>query len=518
MTAFRAAALTSARLCCSTRLVAWHHRRPLQQLPASTLQRFQDLSHSSNLQALQAPWPPWRLHGVFLYVAKDMATVAKMYIEVHFQRRRLAITYWALFQALRAHIMNDDDDPDTQVDVTVRPFTSKSGSTCLEPDPYGRDCQSSSPGITDRSGNLTGLGEPTSLQRLTGKQQLRANTTSPCNSSSTPQLETTERTPRRRRIGHCHRCMIGAAQRTLLSLAAASTVLLHGHTSQRHMDTLLPHSAPASSAWTPLHSHPHSSWRHPCAAVRSLAGGAHAPLYAHSSWRRPRAALAALRRAYSRASRTPQQAGRGAPLCRCQARPWWRTFASSLILPTAARLRAAAQHTRNCGAPFASSSTLPVAARLHVTAEHGRGGTPSCHHSYRWRRRAFVSLLSTRAPLQQWRAIHVIVHTAGGGKLRVIACTAGGGAPVVSLLCTAAMARYSLSRPAAVARLRVIARTAGGSAPFVSPLCTAAMGRYSCHRSSCQRRAFVSLLSSATVARLRVIAHNLGGGMPACRY
>ncbi|KAG5183374.1 hypothetical protein JKP88DRAFT_277639 [Tribonema minus] len=82
-----------------------------------------DLRHNSNLEALQAPWPPWRLHEVFLYVAKDMATAAKTYIEVHFQRRRLAITYWALFQALRAHIMNDDDDPDTQVDMTVRPFT-----------------------------------------------------------------------------------------------------------------------------------------------------------------------------------------------------------------------------------------------------------------------------------------------------------------------------------------------------------------------------------------------------------
>ncbi|KAG5188339.1 hypothetical protein JKP88DRAFT_304946 [Tribonema minus] len=93
------------------------------QLPPSTLQRFQDLRHNSNLQALQATWPPWRLHEVFLYVAKDMATVAKTYTEVHFQRRRLAITYWALFQALRAHIMNDDDDPDTQVDMTVRPFT-----------------------------------------------------------------------------------------------------------------------------------------------------------------------------------------------------------------------------------------------------------------------------------------------------------------------------------------------------------------------------------------------------------
>ncbi|KAG5187040.1 hypothetical protein JKP88DRAFT_267971 [Tribonema minus] len=95
------------------------------QLPPSTLQRFQDLRHNSNLQALQATWPPWRLHEVFLYVAKDIATVAKTYIEVHFQRRRLAITYWALFQALRAHIMNDDDDPDTQVDMTVRPFTSQ---------------------------------------------------------------------------------------------------------------------------------------------------------------------------------------------------------------------------------------------------------------------------------------------------------------------------------------------------------------------------------------------------------
>ncbi|KAG5181927.1 hypothetical protein JKP88DRAFT_263417 [Tribonema minus] len=93
------------------------------KLPASTHQRFQDLRHNSNLQALQAPWAPWRLHEVFLYVAKDMATVAKTYIEVHFQRRRLAITYWALFQALRAHITNDDDDPDTQVDMTVRPFT-----------------------------------------------------------------------------------------------------------------------------------------------------------------------------------------------------------------------------------------------------------------------------------------------------------------------------------------------------------------------------------------------------------
>ncbi|KAG5192211.1 hypothetical protein JKP88DRAFT_284604 [Tribonema minus] len=61
--------------------------------------------------------------AVFLYVAKDMATVASTYIQVHFQRRRLAITHWALFQALPAHIMNDDDDPDTQVDMTVRPFT-----------------------------------------------------------------------------------------------------------------------------------------------------------------------------------------------------------------------------------------------------------------------------------------------------------------------------------------------------------------------------------------------------------
>ncbi|KAG5189480.1 hypothetical protein JKP88DRAFT_301625 [Tribonema minus] len=95
------------------------------QVPPSTLQRFQYLRHNSNLQALQATWPPWRLHEVFLYVAKDMATVAKTYIQVHFQRRRLAITYWALFQALRAHIMNDDDDPDTQVDMTVRPFTRR---------------------------------------------------------------------------------------------------------------------------------------------------------------------------------------------------------------------------------------------------------------------------------------------------------------------------------------------------------------------------------------------------------
>ncbi|KAG5192221.1 hypothetical protein JKP88DRAFT_251040 [Tribonema minus] len=93
------------------------------QLPPSTLQRFQDLRNNSNLQALQAPGAPWRLHEVFLYVAKDMATVASTYIQVHFQRRRLAITHWALFQALRAHIMNDDDDPDTQVDMTVRPFT-----------------------------------------------------------------------------------------------------------------------------------------------------------------------------------------------------------------------------------------------------------------------------------------------------------------------------------------------------------------------------------------------------------
>ncbi|KAG5183280.1 hypothetical protein JKP88DRAFT_273259 [Tribonema minus] len=82
-----------------------------------------DLRNNSNLQALQAPGAPWRLHEVFLYVAKDMATVASTYIQVHFQRRRLAITYWALFQALRAHIMNDDDDPHTQVDMTVRPFT-----------------------------------------------------------------------------------------------------------------------------------------------------------------------------------------------------------------------------------------------------------------------------------------------------------------------------------------------------------------------------------------------------------
>ncbi|KAG5190037.1 hypothetical protein JKP88DRAFT_299987 [Tribonema minus] len=76
--------------------------------------------NNSNLQALQAPGAPWRLHEVFFYVAKDMATVASTYIQVHFQRRRLAITYWALFQALRAHIMNDDDDPHTQVDMTAR--------------------------------------------------------------------------------------------------------------------------------------------------------------------------------------------------------------------------------------------------------------------------------------------------------------------------------------------------------------------------------------------------------------
>ncbi|KAG5192228.1 hypothetical protein JKP88DRAFT_293905 [Tribonema minus] len=104
------------------------------QLPPSTLQRFQDLRNNSNLQALQAPGAPWRLHEVFLYVAKDMATVASTYIQVHFQRRRLAITHWALFHALRAHIMNDDDDPDTQVDMTVRPFTRRGSAfprTCI---------------------------------------------------------------------------------------------------------------------------------------------------------------------------------------------------------------------------------------------------------------------------------------------------------------------------------------------------------------------------------------------------
>ncbi|KAG5188974.1 hypothetical protein JKP88DRAFT_267426 [Tribonema minus] len=94
------------------------HRHPSLEI-AQTLQDAADYVG----KALQAPGAPWRLHEVFLYVAKDMATVASTYIQVHFQRRRLAITHWALFQALRAHIMNDDDDPDTQVDMTVRPFT-----------------------------------------------------------------------------------------------------------------------------------------------------------------------------------------------------------------------------------------------------------------------------------------------------------------------------------------------------------------------------------------------------------